>query len=577
VKAHNELSAHELRIHADEVKAAAEAEVQSFIDLKTFVRAPRASENNILTSRWLFKFKRVSDTEKKIKGRLCVRGFEDLDAQHLATWANTATRWGQRIVVSVAAQNRWTLLSADVGTAFLRGLTFGELASLTGEVERHVCFDPPAAYRDIFTRMAKFDKFCWERETLKMVKPIYGLKDAPRAWRKKLHESLLALGLHSLLSDSALYTLKSDGALQLLCSAHVDDLKMCGTEKALQWLLTQLEAMFGKLSVSRNSFEHCGLMHEQNTSSFAVTVHQNHYVASLVPIDLAGVDCSDESVKATPLQHQQYQSLLGGIGWLTQTRQDICVYVQALQRRNHAPSLANIMRLNKLTRWVKRRPVHLLFQELQTPALRIVAVSDAAFRREDVSGLAMRGAQILLCESWGSHPGGRCHHIEWYSKRQRRICRSTFGAEINALGDAHETAKVVAYAYAEITSPTQLTASQLFLMSEKGTWPYDVEAVIDCRSVFDALACEEPKQPTESSLLMLLLQLKQELASRSLSKLWWVSTTDMLADALNKGMVSRSAVLRACMQGMWILHHDTVFHQELKRVAVASPPAPAFK
>ncbi len=85
------------------------------------------------------------------------------------------------------------------------------------------------------------------------------------------------------------------------------------------------------------------------------------------------------------------------------------------------------------------------------------------------------------------------------------------------------------------------------------------------------------KQPTESSLLTLLLQLKQELSSRSLSKLWWVSTTDMLADALNKGMVSRSAVLRACMQGLWLLHHDVVFHQELKRVAVDSPPAPAFK
>ena len=135
----------------------------------------------------------------------------------------------------------------------------------------------------------------------------------------------------------------------------------------------------------------------------------------------------------------------------------------------------------------------------------------------------------------------------------------------------------MSYAYAEIAHPGQLTAAQLFLMSENGSWPFEIHAAVDCRSVFDSLACEEPRHPTESSLIMLMLQLKQDLASGCLSKLWWTSTTDMLADALNKGAVSRSAILRACLQGAWILHHDTVFHQEHQRTAVAAPPAPAFK
>ena len=396
-KAHDELSPQEMKVHHDLVKFAAEAEIQSFVDLNAFIRVPRAQQDNILSSRWLFKWKRISDSERKVKGRLCVRGFEDRDAQTLATWANTATRWGQRVVVvSLAAQNQWILLSADVGTAFLRGLSFTELAALTGEEERHVCFDPPALFRDTFPMLAGYKNFSWETETLKMVKAIYGLKDAPRAWRKKLHESLLALGLHALLSDSALYTLKSNGELQLLLSAHVDDLKITGTEAAIEWLLSQLSDMFGKLSVSRNEFEHCGLWHVQSPVDKSVVVHQRHYALALQPISLEGYDLSDESKAAPPELVARFQSLLGGIGWMSQTRQACCVYIQALQRKNASPNFGNLLRLNKLCRWIKRRPAHLLYQQLQTAQFRVMAISDAAFRREDKSGLAMRNGNVPI-------------------------------------------------------------------------------------------------------------------------------------------------------------------------------------
>ena len=181
--------------------------------------------------------------ERKITARLVIRGYEDNDAQTLATWANTATRWGQRIVCSVSAQNQWTMLSADVGTAFLRGLTFPELAALTGEAARVVCFDPPADYCDLVAKLAGLKDMNWERETLLMLRPVYGLKDAPRAWRRRLHEALTGLGFQALKTDSALYALRAqDGSLSCLLSAHVDDLKCTGTEAALTYTLAKLTA-----------------------------------------------------------------------------------------------------------------------------------------------------------------------------------------------------------------------------------------------------------------------------------------------------------------------------------------------
>ena len=57
--------------------------------------------------------------------------------------ATTASRWGQRVVCMAAVQNDWVLYSADVSQAFLKGMSFDEVAKLKGEVKRHVQFETP--------------------------------------------------------------------------------------------------------------------------------------------------------------------------------------------------------------------------------------------------------------------------------------------------------------------------------------------------------------------------------------------------------------------------------------------------
>ena len=155
--------------------------------------------------------------------------------------------------------------------------------------------------------------------------------------------------------------------------------------------------------------------------------------------------------------------------------------------------------------------------------------------------------------------------LDWYSKRQRRVCRSTFGAELNGFSDGHEHMKVIGFTLEEIISKSDLTAADLCQIADRGLWQVVHEACIDCRSLFDSLACEEVKIPSESALIMVLLRIKEQLQTRSSSRLWWVSATDMCADALNKGSVSRSALLRLSMLGDWQLLHDVVFHSELPR------------
>ena len=265
---------------------------------------------------------------------------------------------------------------------------------------------------------------------------------------------------------------------------------------------------------------------------------------------------------------QQYQSLLGALSWMIQTRTDVAVYCCALQRAAQKPLAEHGLRLNKVVKWIKRKPVGLIYKKMKTPT-RVMIVSDAAFRKEDDKGLAMRGALIGIIEGSSFTPGGVFHLLEWYSRKQRRVTRSTFSAELNAASDAYEMGKLIAMTISEIITPFP-SISSLIWLDERGTFAMPIEMCIDARSVFDALKAEETKSPTEVSLIMFLCAFKEALLSHSLATLWWIDTRDMLADGLNKGACSREALVQFGQTGSWRTVHPTIAHREVRHVPIES-------
>ena len=89
-----------------------------------------------------YKWK-IVEGKKVIKSRLCVRGFKDQQWDHVTTSASTAARWTQRMVCSVAANHGWKISIADVNAAFLKGMSFEEMAQILGEKLRVVHLNPP--------------------------------------------------------------------------------------------------------------------------------------------------------------------------------------------------------------------------------------------------------------------------------------------------------------------------------------------------------------------------------------------------------------------------------------------------
>eukprot|EP00971_Amphidinium_carterae_P198765 3944363-Amphidinium_carterae.1 len=157
---HN-LSREEIRDNAEAVKAAILAELQRWTGLNSFERAPRATARNILESIYVLTWKRGAQQpdgtfKRQSKCRICVRGFQDAEAMDLDTYSGTTTKWGQRLVCSVAAQAGWSMCSYDISCAFLKGTSFSEIEA-SGGMKRTVFMDLPAGGHTLLRLIPGFE------------------------------------------------------------------------------------------------------------------------------------------------------------------------------------------------------------------------------------------------------------------------------------------------------------------------------------------------------------------------------------------------------------------------------------
>ena len=85
-------------------------------------------------------------------------------------------------------------------------------------------------------------------------------------------------------------------------------------------------------------------MQDPNTKE--IRVSQDHYVKELKSVPVP-TEKKDEEL-CTETEQSAYQSLLGGIGWLVNTRMDVAVYIAALQRATKSPTIGHLKKLNQV-------------------------------------------------------------------------------------------------------------------------------------------------------------------------------------------------------------------------------------
>lgn len=136
----------------------------------------------------------------------------------------------------------WHLFTADVSRAFLRGLTFAEVAKLKDEVIRIIQSTMPPGGVPIFQQLPGHCDVNPIVEVLEMLRCELGLKDALRLWNKVLRALIESFCMGPLRPDEQLFvwhratwsemTIANEAAdcevfapnLKLILSTHVDDM-----------------------------------------------------------------------------------------------------------------------------------------------------------------------------------------------------------------------------------------------------------------------------------------------------------------------------------------------------------------
>ena len=456
------LTSVELQQHKPEVEAAMLKELQTWAKLKCFSRKQRSQARNIIDTKWVVKWKFELPTvdvdqasrgsgsveargkannppksTRTIRARLTVRGFKDSDRNTIDRCAGTSARSSQKVLVSEAVRRRWDTATTDISKAFLQGVTYEELAKLTGEQVREVNFYLPAAMIPLLRKVPGFEDFNPREEVLHCDKPGTGLVDAPRAFSIKLGlVTKNKCGLipskvdpelcykHEPTSGSSSVE-AGGGELVCLMTKHVDDLKITGRPDVVRHVLGEIQKVFGELKIIWHDFTNCGVRHVQCPRTKQISLDQVAFANALRPISHPQLRGKNED-PAPPDLHQLYMSLLGAVAYLAHTRADALVFISALQRFNSKPLIIHVKRLNRLLRWIQTNPKKLSYKPLTSGGsssveagshLRIV--SDAAFKREGETGHALRGALFLLApgkDDQAFTKSAPCHLLEWVCK-----------------------------------------------------------------------------------------------------------------------------------------------------------------
>ena len=554
-RTHNVLSRQEALAHADECRKSMLKELARWHNHKAWARTARDKCHNILTSKWVLKWKQIEGS-KQVKARMVVQGFKDL--QEVKSFAGTTTRWAQRLVIAIAVQFSWPIYSADISEAFLRGLSFEELhASGEDAVLRSVQLELPAGSVELLRTLPGMSDFDPQVECLNMLKPGFGLKDAPRLWNKALKRVLAEIGLIAIKVDEQLYVKHdSQSVLVLILSVHVDDLKLAGVDAEVKRTLKILEHHFDQLKLERDNFEHLGLKHSLSADGSRF-VSQAHYVSELKPIPDKDLKLQDPKTPVDEGVHDKFRSLLGGVAWVTQTRPDVAVFVSALQRKMKAPTAGDVVNLNRVLKYLKVKPLDVVYKKLEGP-WSIVAIADSSFKGEDQEHTAVRSGIIALTSRAGPRVGvNKLQVLEYVSKKQSKVCRSTYAAELHSALDLMGIATIINSAMTEIhTGPK--TAVELVRIQDSGENALKLFLILDAKSVVSGAVSEEPKC-TDQSVFLHLLKLREFLGP-IIHALGWIDTRDMVADGLNKGIISRDALRTLAQTGEWHVSHQPEIH-----------------
>ena len=177
-------------------------ELQSLERLGTWTLVPRPNGVKIITAKWVFKLKLDSNNQPvRYKARLVARGFQQTEGvDYDETFAPVVKLKSLKLILSWAADQDLEIKQIDFDTAFLNA-----------ELEHEVYMELPEGSNYPSGSVCK------------LLKSIYGLKQAGHDWHQLIRDEIIELGYEQLQCDTCVFIKRLDGGRMIILPLYVDD------------------------------------------------------------------------------------------------------------------------------------------------------------------------------------------------------------------------------------------------------------------------------------------------------------------------------------------------------------------
>lgn len=241
-------------------KAAMQGENNALLNNTTWRLEPFDDSMHVISNKWVYRIKRKSDgSVERYKARLVARGFEQqAGVDFLDTFSPVIKPITVILVMSLVVTHSWPIQHIDVNNAFLKG-----------HLKEIIYMKQPYSFVD-----PKFPT-----QVCRLIRSIYGMRQAPRAWFDRLKKYLVDWGFTRSPFDHSLFIYKMKTHL-LLVLVYVDDILVTGGDSDLiSKLIVDLDMEFSLKTLGEVSY-FLGI--EVHRSVAGITLHQSKYIRDLL-------------------------------------------------------------------------------------------------------------------------------------------------------------------------------------------------------------------------------------------------------------------------------------------------------
>lgn len=342
-----------------------------------------------ITAKWIFKKKLAPDGQvERFKARLVARGFSQVAGlDYFEIFAPVVRMDSIRLLFALAAQSNLMFYQFDIATAFLNGI-----------IEEELYLKPPEGVE------------VPAGHTLKLNRSLYGLKQSPRCWNKRLKELVRGFNMEPTSADPCVFVRTRGEALIL--ALYVDDgLLFAKGRGVIDEFVNYLNKHVQINEVKSSCFVGVEIVRSPEGSIF---LHQRSYIKRM----LERFNMSDSKPKATPLdlnhplnkeevlrepiiEGNEYAAAIGSLMYCcVATRPDLSYALSVLSKHTKAPREAHWQGVKRVFRYLRGTMDHGLIYKHATPD--VLCFSDADWagdqaNRRSTSGMATLYSSGLVC------------------------------------------------------------------------------------------------------------------------------------------------------------------------------------